>query len=258
MPGTAIPASSTFESSLWIALWLVAATPTRLPSASRRAISRPESEVLPEPGGPWITRCRPSRREQQPHHLLELGGLHVAGEGFAAKDGLDGGIAAVTVEQRARDPLQRVLLCSGGVGLARYQRRRRGDPGEARPTLEGDHAGVAVELDDLTGVLTCARIERALSVMELVLLRGIPEPIAKRPLVRLGLTQKGEQSDRLGILDELLGREFDSVKERPPDWLALAVVVVEQACRQFERRIAAMQQLVAQSLALLALGRQPA
>ena len=40
------------KSRLWIALWLVAVTPTRLPSRSRRTISRAPVHVFPEPGGP--------------------------------------------------------------------------------------------------------------------------------------------------------------------------------------------------------------
>ena len=58
-PSSAAP-STTSSSSLWIARWLVEATPTRLPASTSRAIRRPEVYVLPEPGGPWITRCRPS------------------------------------------------------------------------------------------------------------------------------------------------------------------------------------------------------
>jgi len=50
-------ASSTASSRLWIALWLVEATPTRLPFAIRCAINRPDVHVFPDPGGPWITRC---------------------------------------------------------------------------------------------------------------------------------------------------------------------------------------------------------
>ena len=63
-PWKAIPSSRAplrpRASSLWIARWLVDATPTRLPASISRAISRPDVYVFPEPGGPWITRCRPS------------------------------------------------------------------------------------------------------------------------------------------------------------------------------------------------------
>ena len=55
-------AASTSSSRLWIALWLVEATPTVLPAAIRSAISRPDVQVLPEPGGPWITRWRAVER----------------------------------------------------------------------------------------------------------------------------------------------------------------------------------------------------
>ena len=37
-------------------LWLVAVTPTRLPSSVRATIIRAAVQVLPEPGGPWIGR----------------------------------------------------------------------------------------------------------------------------------------------------------------------------------------------------------
>ena len=55
-------ASSTASSRLWIALWLVEATPTVLPASIRSAISRPDVHVLPDPGGPWMTRWPPSSR----------------------------------------------------------------------------------------------------------------------------------------------------------------------------------------------------
>ena len=53
-------AASISESSLWIALWLCEATPTRLPRASRCVIRRAPVHVLPAPGGPWTKRYEPS------------------------------------------------------------------------------------------------------------------------------------------------------------------------------------------------------
>ena len=49
-------ASSISSSRLWIALWLVAATPTRRPRRMRSTTSRAPVHVLPVPGGPWMTR----------------------------------------------------------------------------------------------------------------------------------------------------------------------------------------------------------
>ena len=39
-----------------MALWLVAATPTRLPAAISETMSRAPVYVLPDPGGPWMNR----------------------------------------------------------------------------------------------------------------------------------------------------------------------------------------------------------
>ena len=49
-------AFSTSSSRLWIALWLVAATPTRRPRRISSVISRAPVHVLPVPGGPWMKR----------------------------------------------------------------------------------------------------------------------------------------------------------------------------------------------------------
>ena len=130
-------ALSTSASSLWIARWLVEATPTRLPAATSRAISLPAVHVFPEPGGPWITRCLGTGppdgasvrvaapdREQQLGELVEVVRLDVAAEGVAAEHRLDRGVAPATVEQRAADPLERRLL-----RLRRVRRR----PGAAPP-----------------------------------------------------------------------------------------------------------------------------
>ena len=63
-PSSSAPASTSAR-SLWIARWLVEATPTVLPAASRRAISRPDVHVLPEPGGPLDDELAALEREQR-------------------------------------------------------------------------------------------------------------------------------------------------------------------------------------------------
>ncbi|MNT25574.1 hypothetical protein D3C72_1610970 [compost metagenome] len=54
-------ASSTSVSRLWMALWLVAAMPTRLPCCKSATIMREPEKVLPAPGGPWMIRVLSSR-----------------------------------------------------------------------------------------------------------------------------------------------------------------------------------------------------
>jgi hypothetical protein len=55
-PGTSRPAFTISSRRLWIALWLVAATPTLFPRASRCRISLAPVYVFPDPGGPCTLR----------------------------------------------------------------------------------------------------------------------------------------------------------------------------------------------------------
>ena len=154
-------ALSTSARSLWIARWLVEATPTLLPSATSRAISLPAVQVFPEPGGPWITRClgrgrptgraqrRHADREQQLGELVEVGRLHVAAEGVPAEDRLEHGVRPATVEQRAAEPLQRLLLRLRRVDVARDQRRRKRHLVEHGAALQLERARVGIVDDNL-------------------------------------------------------------------------------------------------------------
>ena len=59
------PRRATFSTSrrrLWIDSWLCDDTATRLPRSIRWTIRRAPVHVLPEPGGPWTNRWRPSTR----------------------------------------------------------------------------------------------------------------------------------------------------------------------------------------------------
>ena len=148
---------STSSSRLWIALWLVEATPTVLPAAIRRAISRPDVHVLPEPGGPWMTRCRPS--SEQHERLSSRRGRSSARRGRTARG------AGST---RAPGSGRRRRAASGRAARARPPARSCGTapPGSARrgsgtsssvgPRLSTSVARVAVELDDLAGAVAAS------------------------------------------------------------------------------------------------------
>ena len=96
------------------------------------------------------------------------------------------------------------------------------------------------------GALARRRVDRALPLADLVLLRRERERVRERTLLRPRLTDQLEPPDRLGVLDELGRRHLDAVEERPPDGLALAVVVVEQLRREL---LAGVEQLAARSAA---------
>ena len=235
---------------MWIARWLVEATPTVLPAASRRAISRPDVHVLPEPGRALDHEVAPAEREQQGGHLLEVRCLHVAVEGIAAEDALRRRVAARAVEQRAADPLERVLLVAGEVGAARDQRLRQRHLLQARPSLELECQRIAVELDDVPRFLAGRGVDHVLALPQLVLLRREGECVDDRLLHGLVRAGRLEPPDRLGVLDELLGRHLAPVEERPPDRLALAVVVVEQLPREGAGLVAGREESLAQRHAL--------
>ncbi len=59
-------ACSTSSSRLWIALWLVAVTPTRRPRRMRSMMSRAPVHVLPVPGGPWMNEIARVERGRAP------------------------------------------------------------------------------------------------------------------------------------------------------------------------------------------------
>ena len=105
--------------------------------------------------------------------------------------------------------------------------------------------------------LTGRGVDHVLTLPQLVLLRREGERVDDRLLDGLVLAGRLEPADRLGVLDELLGRHLAPVEERPPDRLALAVVVVEQLPRERAGLVAGREQRLAQrhALGLLRLDR---
>jgi hypothetical protein len=99
-------------------------------------------------------------REQQLGQLVEVGRLHVAAERVAAQDRLEHGICTTTREQRAAEPLERLLLCLGRVDVARDQRRRERDVVELRPALQLERARLRVVEDDVARVPPGRRVAR--------------------------------------------------------------------------------------------------
>ena len=165
--------------------------------------------------------------EHELGHLVEVGRLDVALERRAAEHRLDRRIAPVAREQRLPDPLERVLLRIRVVGPARDQRPRQRLLGPRRAAPERERPRLAVELDDRPGGAPVL-VERVGPDPQLVLLRREPEAVDLRASALLRLAEGLEEADRVGVLDQLLGRLLDPVEERPPDRLALAVVVVEE------------------------------
>ena len=112
-------------------------------------------------------------RQEELGELLHLVRLHVAIERLAAEHRLDRRIAAVVREQRVSDPLERCLLRLGAVRAAGEQRLGQWHFGEARATLQLEHARVEVVAEQLAGAAQCRLVDRVLA--ELLLLRRIRE-----------------------------------------------------------------------------------
>ena len=148
----------------------------------------------------------------------------------------------VAGEQRTRDPLERVLLRVGSSTARRESGLRHGHVRELGAALEGEHASVAVELNDLAGDLPGRGIKRTLTKPELVLLRGIGEPVGMSARFGgFGLPQESSipiESESSTSSSAV----FPSGRRRPPDRLALPVVVLEQT-RAIERPLAVVEEL---------------
>ena len=98
------------SSRLWIALWLVEATPTRL-AVREQVRDQPAGRPrLARAGRPLDHEVALVEREHELLHLVEVGGLDGPVERLAAEDRLERGVAAVAGEERAAEPHQRVLL----------------------------------------------------------------------------------------------------------------------------------------------------
>ena len=107
-----------------------------------------------------MTRWRPSSEEHEPGEIFVL---HVAVERRAPQDRLDRREAPVGGEQRAADALERVLLVVRAIDVLRDQSLGQRHVLERRPALEDEPACVAVELDDLAGLVAGRRVSHVLS-----------------------------------------------------------------------------------------------
>ncbi len=193
----------------------------------------------------------PAEPEHEPGHLVEVARLDVVPERRAAEHRLDGRVAPVAGEQRAPDPLQRILLRIRVVGPAGDEPPGQRLLGDRRAAPERERPRVTVELDDFPRAATFL-VEGRRAHPELVLLRREREAVHQRAGGLLGLAGRLEQPDRLRVLDQLLGRLLDAVEERPPDRLALALVVVEELRRQL---LPGLEQRLSERGALDPLGR---
>ena len=181
--------------------------------------------------------------EHELGHLAEIRRLDVTRERLAAQHRLDRRKAPVAGEQRAADPLQRILLRIGVERSPGDQCPRQRLFSDRGPSAEREHPRLAVDLDHPPSPAPLL-VERLRADPHLVLLWRIGEAMDLRPRVHLRLADRLEQADRVGVLDQLLGRLLDPVEERPPDRLALALVVVEKLRRELFARV---EQLLAES-----------
>ena len=103
-------ACSTSSSRLWIALWLVAVTPTRRPRRMRSMMSRAPVHVLPVPGGPWMKRVARVERSRQRR---------------AARQGRWSGSSRRSCCRRCAAASARGCRCSARIAAVVRQHRRR-------------------------------------------------------------------------------------------------------------------------------------
>ena len=130
-----------------------------------------------------------------------------------------------------------------------------GTCGERAPALQLQRARVAVVREQAPGALAGRGVDRVAA--ELLFLGRVRERVHPGAVLLARLPGGLEPADRLGVLDQLVDGHLDLVEERPPDRLALAVVVVEQLRRQQrERVVPAREQLLAQRGTRLPLRRQ--
>ena len=108
---------------------------------------------------------------------------------------------------------------------------------ERAAALEHEPTRFAVELGDRARRLPGRAIGRLLAHAELVLLRREDERVGPGTVDAHRLAVLLETADRLRVVEQLLGRPLHPVEVRPPDRLALAVVVVEQLRRQLLPRL---------------------
>jgi hypothetical protein len=179
------------------------------------------------------------QREQELLQLVEFVRLDRARVRRAPEHRLERRVTPVAGEERAPEAHERVLLRLREERPAGRERLRQRDVLELRASLEHEAPLVAVELRDVARVEACRRVDHVRARAELVLLRRERERPALRARQRLRPGDELERPDRLGVLDELLGRGLHAVEHRPPDRLALAVVVVEELASE-RRRVAGL------------------
>ena len=179
--------------------------------------------------------------EHEPLHLLEVGRLHDLAPGprpLAREDALERRVATRALEQRAREPRERLALRLRVERPARDERARQRHLLERGPAHERQAPDGVVELEDLARLLPGRRVEDVVTGLELVLLHRVRECVHERlvPLDRLGAVGL-ELPDRLGVVDEVGRALTEPLEEGPPDGLRLAPVVLQELRGQVARAL---------------------
>ena len=201
-------AASTSSSSLWIALWLVEATPTRLPAREQARDQPARRPGLARAGRPLDHEVAAVERRAASAFISSRSFVCTSPvERLAPQHRLERRVAAVAGEQRAAEPLERVLLRRRVVRPAGDQRLAAA----ARPSSERPRLSTSRRASRSSSTISPARrpgrrIERrAAPTPSLCSCGGIGERVDRATrLLRLARRRRRAAADRLGVLEQLL------------------------------------------------------
>ena len=233
---------STSSSRLWIALWLVAVTPTRRPRPIR-CDDQPRAGVgLARAGRPLDRRGGGRRgRRRAPSQRRGRPARSGAGERLAQRGSTStpGSASSPASTERASAPQRRLLRLGVGTGPPGISAAGSGIVLERRAAPQPERAVLLVERVDRPGRPAGRRVEDGVARRR----GGAAAPGSvngqtsdcrradRRP-------RRLEPADRVGVaLLQLLARSSDPVEERPPDRLLLAAVVEQQLREQPARPV---------------------
>ena len=219
--GTSTPsrrgAASTSASRLWIAAWLGAVTPTRLPARrARRRSSARRGRSCPVPGGPWTAATSPVERRRRARPGRRVVALRRGGSRRSSARGAASKRPSPASIDAAERAAARRAAASAPIGLHVDQRASAAASGSPARAEQHD----AVRRRSSTAVVPLAGGR----VLDLPLAElGTPAAGSaastrsdslhrQRPTARSSV----EHADRVALVDELLGRLAAQVEVAPP------------------------------------------
>src|SRR5262245_30685888 len=114
---------------------------------------------------------------------------------------------------------------------------------KARPAPESKRTGDRVEGNDVSRGFGRDRVENLVARIESVLLHGKTKAVDPGLSRFFGLRAvRDEGANRLRVVDELLAGHLAALEEPPPHRSRLAPVILEEIARQYEGRIAGVDQ----------------